>query len=657
MTNQKYPHLFSPLDIGGGIVLKNRIIYSSIGLSHFAPGGFATMENLNAYELRARSGAALITHPETIVDLEGDGIGAKYNLCNPGIIPDITKETEMIHRYGGYSTVCLCHHGGRADPLITPSGKIYGPSEVVSPLLVDNIVTPMDEAMIQHTVEAFAEAARMAKFAGYDMVTIHGAHGFLFSQFLSPRYNMRTDQYGGSIENRARIAVEVVDAIRAKCGRDFPIEFRFSGDDFMENGAHIDEMKELAKIMDGKVNILHVSASSFYNLEGGVSRMIPSMFLPHGVNAYLAKEIKSVVTKSKVATVGSLTVDQMEKILANGEADLVAAARAFFADPFWPRKAESGCGDDITPCVRCNVCISGNYVPFVPWPYGLRRCTVNPKIGMEWEQNIQRQPVAKRKVLVIGGGPAGMTAAMTASEMGHEVILCEKSDRLGGAINNFIGPDFKADYKKYLQLQEKRVKNHAIDLRMNTEMTPEMAAEIGADVIIMAIGSKPAIPPIPGVDNPKVITTAALPCEPEGKKIVVIGGGASGAEEAIDWASKGKDVTVIEALGELAGNAPYVHRQSLLLEYKKAGAPKVCLNTKCTRITNEGVWAVGPDGEEKLYEADTVLMAVGLRPLRAEAEAFRGCAKEFRVIGDCFKTRTVFDANKDGYTAAKGLIY
>lgn len=224
------------------------------------------MENLNAYELRARSGAALITHPETIVDKEGDGIGAKYNLCNnPSVIPDITKETEIIHRYGGYSTVCLCHHGGRADPLITPDGKIYGPSEVVSPLLVDNIVTPMDDAMIQRTVNSFAEAARMAKFAGYDMVTLHGAHGFIFSQFLSPRYNKRTDKYGGSIENRARFAIEVVDAIRAKCGRDFPIGFRLSGDDFMEDGAHIDEMKEFAKIMDGRVNILRVSASSFYN--------------------------------------------------------------------------------------------------------------------------------------------------------------------------------------------------------------------------------------------------------------------------------------------------------------------------------------------------------------------------------------------------------
>lgn len=231
--NKKYSHLFSPLDIGGGIVLKNRIVFSSLGLSHFAPGGFATMENLNAYELRARSGAALITHPETIVAPEGDGIGAKYNFSRPGIVPDITKEVEMVHRYGGYSTVCLCHHGGRADPSLTPDGKVYGPSEVVSTILSDTLVTPMDDEMIAHTVEAFATAAQMAKHGGYDMVTLHGAHGFLFGQFLSPRYNKRTDKYGGSIENRARFAVEVVEAIRARCGRDFPIEFRFSGDDFI----------------------------------------------------------------------------------------------------------------------------------------------------------------------------------------------------------------------------------------------------------------------------------------------------------------------------------------------------------------------------------------------------------------------------------------
>lgn len=654
--HKKFPHLFSPLDIGG-ITLKNRIIYSSIGMSHFAPGGFATMENINAYEQRARSGAALITHPETIVDPLGDGIGAKYSFSKRGIIPDITKETDLIRRYGGASTVCLCHHGGRADPTITPTGKVYGPSKVTSRILSDTEVVPMDEDMITHTVESFAEAAFMAKYAGYDMVTIHGAHGFLFSQFLSPRFNQRTDRFGGSIENRSRFALMVVEAIRKRCGKDFPIEFRLSGDDFMEDGAHIEEMKEFARIMDGKVNILHVSASSFYNLEGGVSRMIPSMFLPHGVNAYLAAEIKKAVNHSAVATVGALDgPEQMERILANGEADLVAAARAFFADPYWARKALEGKEDDITPCVRCNVCISGNYVPFVPYPYGVRRCTVNPKIGMEWEYHVKRKVEKKRKTLIIGGGPAGMQAALTASEMGHEVILCEKREKLGGAINLFLGPGFKADYRKYLEVMRRRIRNSRIDLRLNTVVTPEMAREIGPDVILAAVGSKPFLPPIPGLDHPKVITTSELENAEIGQKVVVIGGGASGAEEAIHWASQGKDVTVIEAIGELAANAPYVHRQAILLEYKKSQAPKVKLNTACTRVTEEGVWAAGPDGEERLYEADTILLAVGLRPLRQEAEAFRDCAPEFYIIGDCRRPQTVYDANRDGYNTAKGLI-
>jgi 2,4-dienoyl-CoA reductase-like NADH-dependent reductase (Old Yellow Enzyme family) len=536
--HDKFPHLFSPLDIGS-VTLKNRIIFAPLGMSHFAPGGYATTENINAYEQRAKSGAALIVHGETIVHPLGDGMGSPYGFHNIGIIPDITKESDLIRRYGGLSSVSLCHHGGRADPRITPTGKIYGPSPVMSyPYGVE--VTPMDEDMIEFTVEIFARAAHMAQFAGYDMVTIHGAHGFLFSQFLSPYYNKRTDRFGGSIENRARFALMVVEAIKKTCGPDFPIEFRFSGDDFMDGGAHIDEMKEFARIMDGKVNILHVSASSFWNLKGGCARMIPSMFLPHGVNAYLAREIKKVV-KTPVATVGALDgPGHMEQILAEGGADLVAAARGFFADPYWAQKAFDGREDDITPCVRCNLCISGNYVPFIPFPYGIRRCTVNPALGLEWEEHIKRDIKRKLKVLVIGGGPAGMQAGITASDMGHEVILCEKNDRLGGAINLFVGPKFKDDYRKYLQVMEKRVKKLPIDLRLNTTVTPEMARKLGVDVIIMAIGARPFVPPIPGTDNPKVITVKDLRTAPIGKKVVVIGGGPTGAEEAIAWAQEGR---------------------------------------------------------------------------------------------------------------------
>lgn len=652
--HQKYPCLFSPLDIGG-LTLKNRIIFAPLGMSHFAPTGNATTENIYAFEQRARSGAALITHPECIVDPLGDGIGAKYGFYNPGIIPDITKESLLIRRYGGVSSVSLCHHGGRSDPSLTPTGKIYGPSPAFS-YTYGVEVTPMDEDMINYTVEAFAKAAHMSRFAGYDMVTIHGAHGFLFSQFLSPTYNTRKDRFGGSIENRSRFALMVVEAIRAKCGPDFPVEFRFSGDDFMEGGAHLDEMKEFARIMDGKVNILHVSASSFWNTEGGCARMIPSMFLPYGVNVYLAAEIKKVVKQTPVATVGSLGgPDRMEQILANGEADLVAAARAFFADPFWAQKAFDGRENDITPCVRCNVCISGNYVPFVPYPYGLRRCTVNPAVGMEWETHIPCKTGQPRRVLVIGGGPAGMQAALEAAKMGHQVTLWEKRDKLGGMINNFCGPEFKSGYRQYLKMMVRRLDQIGVTICLKQEATPQAARDFGADIIIAALGAEPMLPTIDGLDDPRVITVADLPREVVGSRIVVIGGGSAGAEEALSWAADGKQVTVIEATGKIAPDAPYVHRMALLLEYEKPDAPRIELNNHCTRIDENGVWAKDIYGRETCHAADAIFVATGMRPLRQQAESFRTCAKEFRIIGDCRQVHSVYQANKDGYNVARGL--
>lgn len=650
--NTKYQALFSPIQIGK-LTLKNRIIYAPYEISQHAPHGIATMDNFISYEHRAQSGAALLVQGETIVHPSGNSNGCLRNLYNEEVIPGLLRETSLAHRYGAVASVSLCHHGGRTDPAYTPDHKMYGPSEVES-LPYTQKVTPLDEEMMQVIIDAYANAALMAKTGGYDMVTIHAAHGFLPAQFLSRRLNKRTDEYGGSLENRARFAMRVIDAIKARCGQDYPIEYRMSGDDFMEDGSHLDEMKDFAMMLDGKVDLIHISASSFWDYEGR-ARIFPSGFLEHGCNVYMGGAIKSVVKKTPVAVVGALTPEIMERVLEEGKVDMVAAARSFWADPYWPEKLRRNQEDDIMPCVRCNLCISTYFYPFVPFVLGLGHCSVNPHIGREWESKFLCEKPEKRRVLIIGGGPGGMQAAVTAADRGHEVILCDDRDQLGGGVLDFIGPDFKEDYRGYLNTMKNRIAKRAIDVRLNTHVTPEMARAFKADVIIAAIGGEPKIPPIEGIDDPRVVDCRHFNQAEPGQRVVVIGAGSTGAEEALSLAQHGRTVTLVAAHDEIGTGAPYVHWQAMKKEYEKPGAPEILFNTRVTRITAEGVWVRNQEGEEKVLGADSIYLASGLKARAAEAEMFRDCAEDFFRIGDCRDIAMVYQANRDGYDIAMGI--
>ena len=647
--HSKYPHLFSPIRIGN-LVIKNRIESSPIAIPNDSPE-FASMENMISYELRARSGAGLIVHEETAVTkLADDSTGPTFS-DTALALQDIMKESEAVHRYGGISSVSMVHHGGWNTLAVAPDGKLYGPSAVKNPYGI--MTTEMPEDIIFQIVEAYARAAAMAQYGGHDMVQIHGAHGWLLSQFMSPLYNHRKDKYGGSLENRARFPLMIVEAIRKRCPT-LPIEYRFSANDHMEGGFGPEEAVEFAKMLDGKVDLIHITSSSFWDPSCGL--LFPSMFAPRGVNIPLASQIKKAV-HTPVVTVGRISdLEQADRAIANGDVDMVAAGRAFLADPEWVRKVYHGHEEDVAPCLRCGTCIPGAYGPaqYVPFHAHIRRCSVNPEIGREWQKNIIK-PGPRKKVLVIGGGPGGMQAAITAHDRGHQVILCEKSDRLGGLVNVIAQAPFKDEYRKYIDRQIRWVKQRDIDLRMNTLVTPEMAREIGADVIIAAIGAKPVKPPFPGADLPHVHTVDEVCDISVGQNVVIIGGGPLGAEEGLVFSAEGKHVVVVEMRDKLCLGAPYLHHMAVNKEYQKPGAPTVLLETRCMGISSEGVLVERKDGSRECYPADTVLLAIGMKADVDQVEELRDCAMEFYKIGDCNKPATMTEAVRLGYDVAFGL--
>jgi len=643
-----FPKLFSTMKLGP-YVLRNRIESAPMG-AHGTPEGYITAENTAYYELRAKGGAAIVTLGESMVDSKGTSHGRENPLDDPGILPSLINTTDAIKRHGAVASIELLHAGIRSRTQL-PDGAVYGPSAEIS--FYGKKIIEMGEAEIEQVVNAFGNAAEMAKLGGVQMCMIHGGHGWLLSQFLSPLHNHRKDRFGGSIENRARLALMIIENIREKCGPNFPIEIRLSGDEFTEGGMKLEETIELAKILDGKVDLIHVSAATFNDRTAGL-RMFPSMFLPRGCNVYLAEAIKKVV-KTPVNTVGALNNPaHMEEILESGKADMITLGRALLADPYLPEKARKGNEEDITPCIRCNYCISQSFTPYVKYPSSVARCVVNPIIGREYESQFVQVSGGKKKVMVVGGGPGGMQAAITAADRGHEVILCEKSKRLGGTLIYAEHEYFKEDTKKLTEVLIRRVHKRPIKLMMDTEVTPEIVKEISPDVLIAAVGADPIIPDIPGIKNKNVVVAASMYDEDAiGKKVVVIGGGLVGCEEGLHLAHLGKEVTILEMLEKAAADAPYLHWLGLMRELENS--VKLETRVKCTRITEGGVLAVNEKGEERFYEANTILLAVGLKSRTEMVESLRNCAPDFVVIGDCLRPATVMEAIHMGYFSAMNI--
>ncbi len=641
--SKMFPHLFTPGRIGS-LTLKNRILKApqSSGMSNM--DGTVSERLVRYYRDQAAGGAGCIVVEYAYVD----DIGAKSAHCHLGIssnehIPGLAWLAENIREMGSVPGIQI-EHCGRQKFLGTQ--PICAPSAIPWPKLWDQYgvqavphVLTIEE--IQDIVHAFGDSALRAKQAGFELVEIHGAHGYLLTNFFSPHTNHRTDLYGGSLENRMRIYVEIVRDVRKKVGPDFPVTIRLSGTDYEPDGFPIEDTIAMARVLEKEgIDAFHISGGDHHTMIHQVSPM--AMSICH--NTWAAEAIKKVVSVPVIAS-GSITLPQYaEEIIASGKGDFVGLGRPLWADPEWPNKAAADHPEDIRPCIRCNEgCLERTF-----FNYKAITCALNPVVSREGELKITPAPV-KKKVAVVGAGTAGLEAARVLALRGHDVTLYEEKDKKGGLLHEAAAPEFKADIRPFMQYQITAIEKLGIPV-VQKKATP--ADLEGFDAVVCATGSLPIIPNLPGVDKPIAVDclSAINGAKPVGKKVVVVGGGLVGTETALDLAENGHSVTLVELLPRIMKDVAVTD----FLAYSERIAKtdmRILTDTRLEEVLDNGARISGPKGEE-VVEADTVILALGLKAEQGLYNELAAAGKEVYLAGDAVKAGKIFDAIHTAYRVA-----
>lgn len=643
--------LFEPGKIGS-LSIKNRIVMAPMGTIGLVElDGNYSQRGIEYFATRARGGVGLITTGCILVDNEvepkvDDYWGFYPRLDSWRFVIRFSELADAVHDYGAKLSVSLTPGYGRviSTKLFPLAKQPVGPSPL--PWLWDKSVTTREltTAEVEKIVKAFESAAERARAAGIDAVEIHGHEGYLLDQFMTGLWNKRTDKYGGDLEGRLRFPIEIIEAIKRGAGRDFPVVFRYSAKHYVPGGRDIEESQEIAKLLEqAGADAFHVDAGAYEMWHW----THPPIYQPPGCLVDMAEAIKKVV-KVPIIAVGKLGYPELaEKVLEEGKADFIAMGRPLLADPEWPIKVKEGRPEDIRMCVGDHDgCLTRIF------NYKYLSCTVNPATGMERELAIMRTERPK-SVLVIGGGPAGMEAARVAVLKGHKVTLWEKSDRLGGNLIAAAIPDFKQDLRGYIKYLLTQVKKLDVSIELEKEATPELVQKMAPEVVLVATGATSIVPEIKGVDRDAVVTAIDLLLGKKevGKTVVVAGGGMIGCELAVYLGQRGKQVTVIEMLGDIATNMGRSGRMQLLEMLDEADV-KVLINTKLVEITEEGA-IVESNGEKKILKADSVVLALGLKPEAALSEELRDRVPELYTVGDCVEPRRLINAIWEAYRTAR----
>ena len=648
---EKLTKLFEPGEIGK-IKVKNRIIMAPVGFPLGTTHGYTTERQIAFYEARAKGGVGLI---EVTTAIPGPIWGPRVmTLMDDGQIPSAQRLVRALQAYGVKVSFSVSHPGVRVSealekrppethPELVP---IVAPSAIRHPL-VGRLARALDKDEIAQLIEIFVQAARRGKSAGFDLIRIQASHGYLVHQFLSPRTNKRKDEYGGSVEKRCRFAYELIRQVRAEVGPDFPILFRMNGEDFLDDGISLDEGVEQACIIaDAGVDAIDVTTGPRESHHW----QFVTMYQPSGPVVRSAKAIKKAV-KLPVSVSGKIDPLLAERILQEGSADFIHLCRPLIADPELPNKAREGRLEEIRPCIYCNHCwgrriLVGDELPC---------CAVNPGMAKEREFKLEPAPRAK-KVIVIGGGMAGMEAATTLAQRGHEVSLYEKSDRLGGQWN--ILSAYRPEQDVLVKYMSRELEKAGVTVFLGQEVTCQKVMEAKPDAVVAATGAKPALPDVPGIDHKKVVQAVDVLAGKVrvGQEVVVIGGHLVGLDAALFLAEQGKKVSVIEKL-KIAWGINTTIKLALMENLIKYGV-YLYPDSTLERVTENGVYIIwdsgdapvkGGDRYETLFlKADTVVLAIGSRTENRLGEELSGYMPEVYAIGDCVEPRDVLAAIHEG---------
>ena len=631
--------LFTKCKIGK-MPLKNRIVMAPMGTSSDSDGGFSA-RTIRYFEERAKGGTGLIItgRMASITDYEGFSQGA---LTNYHHVSRLSSLAEHVHMYGAKLCVQIGPGLGRLmgkDPYNAP----YSASAIPSfffPNLTCKVLTVDD---INKITDRVGYSAKLAKDAGADAVEMHAYGSYLADQFLTPVWNKRTDQYGGSLENRTRFLGECIEAVQRYCGPDFPQIVKFTPTHMYPGLRELEEGVEIAKLLEQwGAHALHVDTGCYEVWY----RQIPTVYQQPGCQVFAAEAVKKAVN-IPVITQGKLSDPVLaEQVLQEGQADFIALGHQHLADPMYASKVKEGRYDDIVPCIGCNECLRLG---------GLGRhytCAVNPECQHEIDFPLTMAE-EKKSVLVIGGGPGGMSAAVTAARRGFEVELWEKSDKLGGLLLAAGAPDFKKDVLKYVQYCITQVNKLGVIVRYNKEATAADIVKARFDKVIIATGANPSIPSIPGIENAKTAADVLLGKTDAGQKVVVIGGGLVGCETALDLAYKGKEVTILEMLPSLLATAVEAKNNAVSLrDMVKESAINVITDVKTKNIAIDSV-TYELNGEDVTIPIDTVVIATGYTSCGGIGEELEQMGFDITVIGDAVQPGKVVDAVSGGYHAVR----